>query len=62
MDSRQPEMKFTDQIERDLAQRFTTVVSAGGLNNAASGLTYNGAWLTAVVVAAVALIWMLSGQ
>ncbi len=54
-------MKFTDQIERDLAQRFTTVVTAGGLNNAASGLTNNGAWLTAVVVAAVALIWMLSG-
>jgi hypothetical protein len=62
MDIRQTEMKFTDQIERDLVQRFTAAVPAGGLNNAASALTYNGAWLTAVVLAAVALIWMLSGQ
>ena len=61
MDIRQTNMKFTDQIERELVQRVTTVVPDGGLNNAASGLNYNGAWLTAVMVAAAALVWMLYG-
>ncbi len=62
MNIRQTDMKLTDQIERDLVQRFTAAVPGGGLNNEGSALNYNGAWLTAVIVAALALVWMLSNN
>ncbi len=59
MNIRQTDMKLTDQMERDLVQRFTAAVPGGGLNNDGSALNYNGAWLTAAVLTAVALVWML---
>jgi hypothetical protein len=56
MNTRRINMKFTDQIERELVQRFSTQASAFGAPSGA--LAQSGPWLTAIVVALVATIWL----
>lgn len=57
MDIKTTDLKFTDQIDRELVQRFATQASAFG--NPSNALAQSGPWLTAVAVAIAATIWVL---
>ena len=63
MNSRQNDMKFTDQIERELMQRCATQASGGeGIGNPASAFTEGGPWLTVAILAIATVIWVLATQ
>lgn len=55
-------MKLTDQIERELMECSLAAPTGIGLSQSVSAFTTNGAWLSAVVLAVAAAIWMLAWQ